>query len=409
MTEDYLMKGRRRSMMLAVLLMLAVAAFAVPAKPGLTRLLTLTDGSTVHATLVGDEYLHYWLGADGNAYQDGGDGIYQSFDPQANSPTAVGEYTATITLTSAGADPETVQLTGMATKAQIITDETIDFTAQNYSNEQAVTNVSGTCCAVAFDKGTNTNSNAPKYYTSGTAIRMYGGNTMTIASETKTIVKIEITFGSSDGSNTITTDEATYSNGTWTGSASSVTFTIGGTSGNRRVQKVKITYDAPTLAYYQNADGKTGSALKTAMCGIIYNRTELGYDDLWTAYQTTDVRSDGKIWDMYSNITNYDPYTDPHSNSAEGSGFNREHSFPKSWFGGEVMPMYTDLHHLYPVDGNINTRRSNNPYGETNGETYKSANDFSKLGVCTYPGYTGTVFEPADKYKGDFARTYFYW
>ena len=164
----------------------------------------------------------------------------------------------------------------------------------------------------------------------------------------------------------------------------------------------------PHASYYKDADGKKGSALKTAMCGIIFDHTELGYDDLWTAYRTTDVRSDGKIWDMYSNITNYDPVADSHSNSAEGSGFNREHSFPKSWFGGEIMPMFTDLHHLYPVDGNINTRRSNYPFGETNGEEFKSANDFSKLGACTYPGYSGTVFEPADEYKGDFARTYFY-
>lgn len=168
----------------------------------------------------------------------------------------------------------------------------------------------------------------------------------------------------------------------------------------------------PTIAYYASADGKQGAELKTAMCGIIYNRTELDYDDLWTAYQTTDVHPDGdkagKIWDMYSNITSYDPVNGSHANSSEGSGFNREHSFPKSWFGGEVMPMFTDLHHLYPVDGNINTRRSNNPYGETNGEDWKSANNFSKLGACTYPGYTGKVFEPADEYKGDFARTYFY-
>ena len=161
-------------------------------------------------------------------------------------------------------------------------------------------------------------------------------------------------------------------------------------------------------SYYQIANNTQGAALKTAMCGIIYGRTELDYDDLWTAYQTTDVRSDGTIWDMYSSITTYDPVNGSHANSEEGSGFNREHSFPKSWFGGEVMPMFTDLHHLYPVDGNINTRRSNNPYGETNGEDYKSADDFSKLGTCTYPGYTGKVFEPADEYKGDFARTYFY-
>ena len=159
--------------------------------------------------------------------------------------------------------------------------------------------------------------------------------------------------------------------------------------------------------YYQNANGKKGAALKTAMCGIIYNRTQLQYDDLWTAFKTTDKRSDGKIWDMYSNITNYTPVTSGSSYSVEGDCYNREHSFPASWFG-KAAPMYTDLHHLYPTDAKVNGMRSNYPFGTTTGNKYKSANDFSKLGDCTYSGYTGTVFEPNDEYKGDFARTYFY-
>ena len=159
--------------------------------------------------------------------------------------------------------------------------------------------------------------------------------------------------------------------------------------------------------YYQNANGYKGAALKTALRGIIYNRTEKTYGYLWTAFQTTDVRSDGKIWDMYSNITNYTPVTSGSSYSDEGDCYNREHSFPQSWFNSSA-PMYTDLHHIYPTDGKVNGMRGNYPFGETNGETYKSANNFSKLGACTYSGYTGTVFEPNDIYKGDFARTYFY-
>ena len=96
------------------------------------------------------------------------------------------------------------------------------------------------------------------------------------------------------------------------------------------------------------------------------------------------------------------------ADAPNGSGtYYREHSFPKSWFNSSA-PMYTDLHHIYPTDGKVNGMRGNYPFGETNGETYKSANNFSKLGACTYSGYTGTVFEPADEYKGDFARTYFY-
>ena len=320
-----------------------------------------------------------------------------------------GTFNGTVTLASAGADLVIVSLSATAATTS---SETIDFSKQGYANGAAITEVNGTDCTVTFDKGSN--SNAPKYYDSGTAIRMYGGNTMTIASATKTISKIELTFGSGDGSNAITTDVESYSNGTWTGSASSVTFTIDGSTGNRRIQQVKVTYVGgttpvnPTLVYYANADGKQGAALKTAMCVIILPHTQRTYDNLWTDFQTTDVRSDGKVWDMYSNSTNFTFVTDQAGQySKEGDKYNREHSFPKSWFG-EAAPMYTDLHHLYPTDGFVNGKRANYPFGETNGEDYKSANDFSKLGDCTYPGYTGTVFEPADEYKGDFARTYFY-
>lgn len=161
--------------------------------------------------------------------------------------------------------------------------------------------------------------------------------------------------------------------------------------------------------YYQAATGKKGAALKTALCGIIYNRTERTYKDLWTDFQATDKRDDGKVWDMYSNKRAFTFGIDQAgSYKIEGDVYNREHSFPNSWFGGNVTPMYTDLHHVYPTDGFVNNKRGNFPFGETNGESYKSANDFSKLGKCTCQGYTGTVFEPNDEYKGDFARTYFY-
>jgi len=169
--------------------------------------------------------------------------------------------------------------------------------------------------------------------------------------------------------------------------------------------------------YYKAADGKQGAALKTAFCGIIYNRDEEGadlnaaYKALWTHFQTTDARDDGSVWDMYSNLRAMTFGTDQDKGSGgnkEGEYYNREHSFPNSWFGGKVMPMYTDLHHMYPTDKLVNNKRGNNPFGETNGETFKSANDFSKLGTCTVDGYSGIVFEPNDEYKGDFARTYFY-
>ena len=169
--------------------------------------------------------------------------------------------------------------------------------------------------------------------------------------------------------------------------------------------------------YYKAADGKMGAALKTALCGVIYNRDEEGadlnaaYKALWTHFQTTDKQTDGSVWDMYSNMramTFGDDQDKGSGGNKEGEYYNREHSFPNSWFGGKVMPMYTDLHHMYPTDKLVNNKRANYPFGETSNPTYKSANDFSKLGPCNYPGYTGTVFEPNDEYKGDFARTFFY-
>ena len=163
--------------------------------------------------------------------------------------------------------------------------------------------------------------------------------------------------------------------------------------------------------YYQAADGKKGAALKTALCAVIYNRTERTYGDLWTDFMVTDARSNGKVWDMYSGTSDFDFGTHQDKGSGgknEGEYYNREHSWPNSWFGGKVQPMYTDLHHMYPTDKLVNNKRANYPFGETNGDSYKSANNFSKLGACTYEGYSGTVFEPNDQYKGDFARTYFY-
>lgn len=59
-----------------------------------------------------------------------------------------------------------------------------------------------------------------------------------------------------------------------------------------------------TGTYYQSANGKKGKALKTAMFNIISKHNQLSYDGLWTAFKTTDMREDGKVWDMYSDKTN---------------------------------------------------------------------------------------------------------
>ncbi|MGM9767731.1 MAG: BACON domain-containing protein [Candidatus Cryptobacteroides sp.] len=104
-------------------------------------------------------------------------------------------------------------------------------------NGTAVTSFEKDGITVTFDKGTG--SNDPMYYTSGDAVRVYGGGTVTVSGAEMS--KIEFTFGSSDGTNEITADNGTYVDGKWEGSASSVTFTVGGTSGNRRFAKIAVT------------------------------------------------------------------------------------------------------------------------------------------------------------------------
>ncbi len=143
----------------------------------------------------------------------------------------------------------------MAAIAAWAADESVTFSAQSYSNEQEITSYSGTNFSITFNKGTN--SNAPKYYDSGSAIRAYGGNYFTITSSS-TITQIVITFGSGGDSNEITTDVGTYSNGTWAGGSKNVKFTVGGSSGNRRLSAITVTYET-------GSSGSGGTTVSTTI------------------------------------------------------------------------------------------------------------------------------------------------
>ena len=160
--------------------------------------------------------------------------------------------------------------------------------------------------------------------------------------------------------------------------------------------------------YYQNANGKKGSELKTAMFNIIKNPSVTSYKGLYDAYIKTDTRPDGYVRDWYSNATKYRHNVDNQGNySKEGDMYNREHSVPQSWFK-EAAPMKSDIVHVLPTDGYVNNRRSSYPLADVNSVSYSSKNNYSKLGSCKNDGYSGTVFEPNDEIKGDMARIYFY-
>ena len=164
--------------------------------------------------------------------------------------------------------------------------------------------------------------------------------------------------------------------------------------------------------YYASALGLRGTALRAALHEIIKDHSSQSYDYAFTAFQTTDVKPDRKVWDVYSDIPGGTPpyeydFGQTGGGTSEGSGYNREHSWPKTWFGGTVLPMYSDLWILYPTDTKVNNYRGDLPYGDVSIASTTSLNG-SQVGTCSDAGYTGTVFEPVDGFKGDMARSYFY-
>ena len=154
-----------------------------------------------------------------------------------------------------------------------------------YNNGAAVELLELGDVTVTFDKGSNSNNNAPKYYTTGEAIRAYGGNTITFTgSAGVTIKKIELTFSSGEGDNAITADCGIYSTDTWTGASNSVELTIGGTSGHRRIATIKVTYSVVgDIESFTLTVGATG-----------YATLYLGYNAIIpedvTCYAVTDIQ-----------------------------------------------------------------------------------------------------------------------
>lgn len=160
--------------------------------------------------------------------------------------------------------------------------------------------------------------------------------------------------------------------------------------------------------YYNSLNGLKEGELKTAVFNRIHNfRTVSSYSNLPQYFRVTDVYPESNLWwDMYSDIPRYAP---------SFTGLNREHSFPKSWWkqnnSVDYTSAYVDLNHLYPSDMAANTAKSNYPLGELDPSIAPTFDN----GVCKvgYPvqgqgGGASKVFEPADEYKGDFARAYFY-
>lgn len=156
--------------------------------------------------------------------------------------------------------------------------------------------------------------------------------------------------------------------------------------------------------YYSSLKGKKGAELKTAIHDIIKKANMLEYGSgnryTWWGFWSTDRNENGYFIDRYSSEKEWVKST---SQGAAGAGMNIEHSFPKSWWGGAKSQAYKDLYNLMPCEGKINSTKSNYPMGiVVSGD---KGNGWTKVGKGTDGKW---YWEPADPWKGDFARGYMY-
>lgn len=162
-------------------------------------------------------------------------------------------------------------------------------------------------------------------------------------------------------------------------------------------------------SYYSSINGvKGGETLKNALHKLIDNKNTVDYGSgtarTWGAFYTTDfIMEDGKrrVADMYSDVKRYFG-----TKGKAVDGMNIEHSVAKSWWGGTENDAYRDLHHLNPSDQEANSRKSNYPMAKLTSVSW--TNGIMNVGKANIAGSSQNAFEPADQYKGDFARTYMY-
>lgn len=155
---------------------------------------------------------------------------------------------------------------------------------------------------------------------------------------------------------------------------------------------------APT-GYYDNANGLTGDALKSALNDIIDGHTVFSYEEVKDALREIDedpLNSDNVIC-LYTGWS--------YGKSDFGNGseeWNREHVWSKSHGDFEnVLPAFTDLHHLRPADASVNSSKNNRDFDVGDEEYYDN-------GVPTACYKSLNVWEPRDAVKGDVARMILY-
>jgi len=161
--------------------------------------------------------------------------------------------------------------------------------------------------------------------------------------------------------------------------------------------------------YYDAANGKTGSQLKSALNDIISGHTTYPYSssgtDVWDILKTADQdpNNSANVIGIYSGFS-----MDAAAEYNNGDGWNREHVWAKSRgdFGTSEGPG-TDCHHLAVADISTNSARGNRNFGYGD-SYYNDTQGFYSGSTLSKTSSTQDVWEPRDEVKGDVARMMFY-
>ena len=145
--------------------------------------------------------------------------------------------------------------------------------------------------------------------------------------------------------------------------------------------------------------------------------TTLGYNQARDVmYSIIDLEDDNTLKGIYTNYTiTIDPNQDPRPQT-NAQNMNCEHSWPQS-MGAGSEPQKSDLHHLYPCRGNVNSSRGNKPYADIDDndtdkwwrfDYYETSIPSQYIDEFSEVDNDNGKFEPREAVKGNIARGMFY-
>ena len=170
--------------------------------------------------------------------------------------------------------------------------------------------------------------------------------------------------------------------------------------------------DRKTLAQYASSlNGLKKEQLKAALHKLMDKKKVLKYGGkgpgyTWHGFWYTD--RDPQTNECYNRYSDKKFYFESTNTGKSIDGMNIEHSFPKSWWGKDKNDAWCDLYNLYPSDSQANSSKSNFVMGVVVNVKEEAGVGYDKVGTGYADGQLVKMWEPGDRFKGEFSRSYMY-